>query len=215
VLRIIDSGIGMAQENLDRVFDLFTQVERGRGLGIGLALVRRLLELHGGSVSANSAGEGHGTEVVVRLPIVAQPLAEAQPDETNMTMTQDDSIRFLIVDDNVDAANTLAELLELSGCHARAVYSGDEATRVGEGVAPDIVLLDLGMPGMDGFEAAKRLRQTEWGSRAKLVAVTGWGQQADRKKTADAGFDGHLVKPVDLDVVLQLMELVESRPVPA
>jgi signal transduction histidine kinase len=217
VLRIIDSGIGMAPENLDRVFDLFTQVERGRGLGIGLALVRRLLELHGGSVSAYSAGEGHGTEVVVRLPIVAQPLAEAQPDETNMTMTmtQDDSIRFLIVDDNVDAANTLAELLELSGCQARAVYSGDEATRVGEGVAPDIVLLDLGMPGMDGFEAAKRLRQTAWGSRAKLVAVTGWGQQADRKKTADAGFDGHLVKPVDLDVVLQLMELVESRPVPA
>jgi signal transduction histidine kinase/CheY-like chemotaxis protein len=215
VLRIVDSGIGMAQENLDRVFDLFTQVERGRGLGIGLALVRRLLELHGGSVSANSEGEGRGTEVVVRLPVVAQPLAEAEPDETSVPVQHDDSVRFLIVDDNVDAANTLAELLELSGCHARAVYSGDEATQVGEGVAPDIVLLDLGMPGMDGFEAAKRLRQTEWGSRAKLVAVTGWGQQADRKKTADAGFDGHLVKPVDLDVVLQLMELVESRPVPA
>jgi signal transduction histidine kinase len=211
VLRIVDTGIGMAQDDLDRVFDLFTQVERGRGLGIGLALVRRLLDLHGGSVTASSAGSGQGTEVLVRLPIVPEPVAELESAEqdTPASADGDDLVQFLIVDDNVDAANTLAELLELSGCRARAVYSGEEATRVGEGVEPDIVLLDLGMPGMDGFEAAKRLRQTPWGTRAKLVAVTGWGQQADRKKTADAGFDGHLVKPVDLDVVLQLAALVE------
>jgi signal transduction histidine kinase len=212
VLRIVDSGIGIAPQNLDRVFDLFTQVERGlgsRGLGIGLALVRRLLELHGGSVTANSAGEGLGTEIVIRLPRLPEPRPEVSPVEMTMPTSEADPVRFLLVDDNVDAANTLAELLELSGCEARAAYSGEEATRVGEGFKPDIVLLDLGMPVMDGFEAAKRVRQTAWGSRAKLVAVTGWGQPSDRKKTADAGFDGHLVKPVDLDVVLKLVEMVE------
>jgi CheY-like chemotaxis protein len=213
VLRIVDSGIGIAPQDLERVFDLFTQVERGaggRGLGIGLALVRRLLELHGGSITANSAGEGLGTEFVVRLPCLPEPGSAVAPIEAT-TPTQDEPVRFLLVDDNVDAANTLAELLEMSGCCARAAYSGEEATQVGEGFLPDIVLLDLGMPVMDGFEAAKRVRETVWGRRAKLVAVTGWGQPSDRKKTADAGFDGHLVKPVDLDVVLELVELVEKR----
>jgi CheY-like chemotaxis protein len=212
VLRIVDTGIGIAAENLERMFDLFTQLERGsggRGLGIGLALVRRLLELHGGSVSASSAGEGQGTEIVVRLPCLMEPQVEVTPVVLSKQTSEDVPIRYLLVDDNADAANTLAELLEMSGCHARAAYSGEEATRVGDGFEPDIVLLDLGMPVMDGFEAAKRVRQTPWGSRAKLVAVTGWGQASDRKKTADAGFDGHLVKPVDLDVVLELAELVE------
>jgi signal transduction histidine kinase len=212
VLRIADTGIGIAPQHLDRVFDLFAQVDRdsgGRGLGIGLALVRRLIELQGGSVTANSAGKGQGTEIIVRLPCLAEPRADATPSESTTTTAADEPIRFLLVDDNVDAANTLAELLELSGCSARAAYSGEEATRVGEAFAPDIVLLDLGMPVMDGFEAAVRLRQTTWGTRAKLVAVTGWGQPSDRKKTTDAGFDGHLVKPVDLDVVLQLVDMVE------
>jgi signal transduction histidine kinase len=213
VLRIVDSGIGIAPQDIERVFDLFTQVERstgGRGLGIGLALVRRLLELHGGTITAHSSGVGLGTEFLIRLPRLPEPQAELALEEAT-TPTQDEPIRFLLVDDNVDAANTLAELLEMSGCSARAAYSGEEATRVGEGFAPDIVLLDLGMPVMDGFEAAKRLRTTAWGRRAKLVAVTGWGQPSDRKKTSDAGFDGHLVKPVDLDVVLQLVELVERE----
>lgn len=212
VLRIVDTGIGIAAQNIDRVFDLFTQVERGsggRGLGIGLALVRRLIELQGGTVTASSGGEGQGTEIVVRLPSLSEPRAEAASGQQEAPATQDQPIRFLLVDDNVDAANTLAELLEMSGCCARAAYSGEEATRAGEGFEPDIVLLDLGMPVMDGFEAAKLVRQTAWGRRAKLVAVTGWGQPSDRKRTADAGFDGHLVKPVDLDVVLGLVELVE------
>lgn len=212
VLRIVDTGIGLAPENLERVFDLFAQVERGsggRGLGIGLALVRRLLELHGGTVLANSRGEGLGTEIVVRLPCLPEPQAEVTPAQMETSTKEDEPVRFLLVDDNADAANTLAELLEMSGCQARAAYSGEEATRVGEPFEPDIVLLDLGMPIMDGFEAAKRLRQTAWGRRAKLVAVTGWGQPSDRQKTADAGFDGHLVKPVDLDVVLELAAMVE------
>jgi signal transduction histidine kinase/CheY-like chemotaxis protein len=210
VLRIIDSGIGIAPQNLDRVFDLFTQVDRGgRGLGIGLALVRRLLELQGGSVSAHSNGEGRGTEIAVRLPCMTEPKLEAAPVETPTATRRYEPVRFLIVDDNTLAADTLAELLELSGYRARPTYSGEEATRVGEEFEPDIVLLDLGMPVMDGFETAKRLRQMPWGSRAKLVAVTGWGQTSDRKKTADAGFDGHLVKPVELEAVLKLVGQVE------
>jgi signal transduction histidine kinase/DNA-binding response OmpR family regulator len=212
VLRIVDTGIGIAPQNLERVFDLFAQVERGsggRGLGIGLALVRRLLELQGGTVTANSPGEGLGTEIVVRLPYLSKPAAEDAAVQMTTPAPQEQPIRFLLVDDNQDAANTLAELLEMSGCEARVAYGGEEATRVGEGFEPDIVLLDLGMPIMDGFEAAKRVRQTSWGTRAKLVAVTGWGQASDRKKTADAGFDGHLVKPVDLDVVLELTKMVE------
>jgi CheY-like chemotaxis protein len=213
VLRIVDTGIGIAPQNLDRVFDLFTQVDRGaggRGLGIGLALVRRLVELHGGSVTANSSGEGLGTEIVVRLPCLSEGRVEPSRKQQSPTTARDEPIRFLIVDDNVDAANALTELLELSGCRARAGYSGEDALRLGEGFGPDIVLLDLGMPGMDGFETAKRVRQTSWGSHAKLVAVTGWGQASDRKKTADAGFDEHLVKPVDLDVVLELVALLEG-----
>jgi signal transduction histidine kinase len=209
VLRIVDNGIGIAPQNLDRVFDLFTQVDRGsggRGLGIGLALVRRLLELHGGSITANSSGEGQGTEIIVRLPCLPESRREVTPAAPSKGSTKDQPTRFLIVDDNVDAANALAELLELSGCRARAVYSGAEAMQVGDALEPNIVLLDLGMPVMDGFEAAKRVRETAWGNRAKLVAVTGWGQRSDRKKTSDAGFDGHLVKPVDVEVVLELVE---------
>ena len=212
VLRIVDTGVGIARQDLNRVFDLFTQVDRdsgGRGLGIGLALVRRLVGLHGGSATANSPGEGHGTEITVRLPCMPEQEDDAGAVEPVRMEAVDHLTGFLIVDDNVDAADALAELLELSGCRARAAYSGEEATRVGEAFKPDIVLLDLGMPRMDGFEAAKRLRDTVWGARAKLIAVTGWGQPSDRKKTADAGFDGHLVKPVDLDVVLKLISMVE------
>jgi DNA-binding response OmpR family regulator len=119
-------------------------------------------------------------------------------------------VRFLVVDDNVVLADTLVELLELSGYRARATYDGEAASRVGEEFEPDIILLDLGMPFMDGFETAQRVRQTAWGSRAKLIAVSGWGHTSDRKKTADTGFDDHLVKPVDLDAVLRLVEMIEN-----
>jgi signal transduction histidine kinase len=209
VLRVVDTGIGIAPQNLPRVFDLFTRVDhQAVGLGIGLALVRRLLELQGGTVTANSAGEGLGTEIVVRLPCSPEAQADVLPVE--LTAPRPKPCQFLIVDDNVPAADTLAELLELSDYRARATYSGEEAIRVGEEVEPDVVLLDLGMPLMDGFETAKRIRQMPWGGRTKIVAVTGWGQNSDRQKTADAGFDGHLVKPVELDAVLQLIGLDES-----
>jgi CheY-like chemotaxis protein len=144
-------------------------------------------------------------DVVLRI---APSRAEGSP-VAPASRTTERKPRFLTVDDNVVHADTLTELLGFSGCQARATYSGEEAMRVGEELKPDVVLVDLVMPTMDGFEAAKRLRQTSWGSRAKLVAVTGWGLPSDRQKTADAGFDGHLEKPVDLDVVLKLLERVE------
>jgi signal transduction histidine kinase len=207
VLRIVDSGIGIAPQNLDRVFDFFTQVNRGdRGLGVGLAIVRRLVALHGGTVTANSEGEGHGTEIVVRLACLQTPRAAVTPVEPVTPTTGQPPVRFLIVDDNVVLADTLVELLELSGYRARATYSGDSASRVGGEFEPDIILLDLDMPVVDGFEAAQRVRQTPWGSRAKLVAISGWGHTSDLKKTADAGFDQHLVKPVALESVLNLVE---------
>jgi CheY-like chemotaxis protein len=145
-------------------------------------------------------------DVVLRI---APSRAEGTPVEPT-TRTTRRQPRFLTIDDNVVHADTLTELLGFSGCRARASYSGEEAMRVGEELKPDVVLLDLVMPSMDGFEAAKRLRQTPWGSRAKLVAVTGWGLAVDRQKTAEAGFDVHLEKPVDLDVVLKLVDPVES-----
>jgi CheY-like chemotaxis protein len=144
-------------------------------------------------------------DIVLRIP---SSRAEGSPMAASRTTGREP--RFLTIDDNVVHADTLTELLAFSGCRARATYSGEEAMRVGEELEPDVVLLDLVMPTMDGFEAAKRLRQTPWGRRAKLVAVTGWSTAADWQKTADAGFDGHLEKPVELDVVLKLVERVES-----
>lgn len=210
VLRVVDSGVGIAPQHLERVFDMFARIDRlgGGGLGIGLALVRRLLELQAGRVSVHSDGEGRGTEVVVRLPCLAGQRID-DDDEQSTPKTEFEPVRFLVVDDNPVAADTLAELLELSGCSARAAYCGEAAIREGESFEPDIVLLDLGMPRMDGFETAQRLRETPWGGRTKLIAVTGWGQTSDRKRTADAGFDEHLVKPVDLEVVLGLIELLD------
>jgi signal transduction histidine kinase len=210
VLRVIDNGIGIGPQHLPRVFDLFVRVDQhGGGLGIGLALVRRLLQLQGGTVAANSGGEGLGTEIVVRIPCSTEPRIEVMPVEL-AAPRQPKPCRFLIVDDNAPAADTLAELLERSDYRAHATYSGEEAIRVGEQVEPDVVLLDLGMPVMDGFETAKRIRQTAWGGRTKIVALTGWGQHSDRQRTADAGFDGHLVKPVELEAVLKLLAAVES-----
>jgi signal transduction histidine kinase/CheY-like chemotaxis protein len=211
VLRIADTGIGIAAQNLERVFELFTQVDGGgQGLGIGLALARRLLELQGGSIGVHSDGEALGAEFVLRVPCLPPDSAGLVLERETAPTMGDKRIRFLIVDDNALAADTMAELLELTGYVARAVYSGEAAMKVGEAFEPDIVLLDLGMPKMDGYETAQQLRQTPWGSRARLVAVTGWGDASDRKKTAEAGFDGHFVKPVDLDAVVKFVESMQG-----
>ncbi len=207
VISVKDTGIGIPRELIPRVFELFTRVhaqtETGQsGLGIGLALVRRLVEMHDGSVTAQSDGAGQGSEFIVRLPLLA---AQASPGPAGSTESQPipslESRRILIADDNHDAAEALATLLELRGHDVRMVHDGMEALAVGKTFKPDIILLDLGMPKMDGFETARQMRRRSWGKRATVVALTGWGQQQDRERTAEAGFDVHLVKPVtDLDL---------------
>ncbi len=209
-LVVRDTGVGIAPEQVDRVFELFTQVAAvpdGRGLGIGLHVVRQLVELHGGLVSARSEGRDAGTEITVRLPRIEPPAPADHPPA--QIEVGDRPMRFLVVDDNVDAATLLAQQLTLSGHVAKAAFSGEEATTLGAEYAPDVVLLDLGMPVMDGFETARRIRLTPWGRSARLFALTGWGQPSDRQRTTEAGFDGHLVKPVDLEAVLAPLRRAE------
>ncbi len=206
VFMVKDDGIGIPADRIGRVFDLFTQVhgtEDGAqgGLGIGLALVRRLVEMHGGTVSARSEGTGRGTEIRVCLPLTT---AAVPADETEPGLPQVDAAplppharrRILVADDNGDAAGSLALRLELAGHEVRTAPDGLEALAIARTFQPEVVLLDLGMPAMDGYETARHLRRLDWGKQARLIALTGWGQQQDRIRTAEAGFDVHLVKPV-------------------
>jgi signal transduction histidine kinase len=198
-LRVRDNGRGIPAAQLPHVFDMFAQPHLGDrgdgdGLGIGLAIVRKLVEMHGGTVEAHSAGPGCGSEFVVRLPL----LHDMAPDGEAGTMcTALSGHRVLVVDDNADAADTLALLLDTHGARARAVYGGPAALAALPGFAPSVVLLDLGMPEMDGFDVARAIR-AEGHAHVRIVALTGWGQRADRERTRAAGFDHHLTKPVDL-----------------
>jgi PAS domain S-box-containing protein len=198
-LRVRDNGRGIPAAQLPHVFDMFAQPHLGNrgdgdGLGIGLAIVRKLVEMHDGTVEAHSAGPGLGTEFVVRLPLLHGTAPDGEPDAAGTTLA---GHRVLIVDDNADAADTLALLLEAHGARARAVYGGPAALTVLPGFAPDVVLLDLGMPEMDGFDVARAIR-AEGHAHVRIVALTGWGQRTDRERTRAAGFDHHLTKPVDL-----------------
>jgi CheY-like chemotaxis protein len=222
-VRVRDTGVGLAAELLPRVFDLFAQADRSLdrsqgGLGIGLTLVRRLAELHGGSVHADSAGPGQGSEFVVRLPVSVDSLwsvvegpaetASASPTAINH---QPSTKRVLVVDDNLDAAATLADLLDLWGHEVRTAHDGRLALEEASRFQPHVVLLDIGLPQMDGYEVARRLReQTSW-SGQRLVAVTGYGQEQDRQKSHAAGFDDHLVKPVDPNALRQLIAAIPHR----
>jgi signal transduction histidine kinase len=212
VIRVQDNGIGISKEMLSRVFDLFAQADRSLerasgGLGIGLALVRRLVEMHGGSVSAHSGGVGQGTEMVIRLPVAVgdRALPSMPPETDRLTPAPSGeppaapvtpSHRILIVDDNRDAADSMALLVETAGHSARTAYDGHQALDLASAFAPDVLLLDLGVPGLNGFEIARRIRRQPWGSKVALIAVTGWGQEQDRRRTKEAGFDAHLIKPV-------------------
>jgi signal transduction histidine kinase len=202
-IKIADTGIGIAPELVPRIFELFTQVhsksERAQGgLGIGLALVRRLTEMHGGSVSVQSEGPGRGAEFIVKLPVMASALAVLSSQRKDPgVIPQIEPQRILVADDNHDAAEALSLQLQLAGHDVRTAHDGVEALAVAQAFEPDIVLLDLGMPKMDGYEAARELRlRPVGGRRMALIALTGWGQQQDRDRTANAGFDAHLVKPV-------------------
>ncbi|MDB5899808.1 MAG: hypothetical protein JWP41_3410 [Ramlibacter sp.] len=202
-----DTGIGIPGEMLPRVFDMFTQVpgtlaRSHGGLGIGLTLVRRLVELHGGRVSAYSRGLGHGSTFTVSLPQLAQsaaaPLPTAAPADGALTtgaVAGATPSRVLVVDDNPDAADTMASLMEVFGAEVRTAREGAQALALAENFAPDLILLDIGLPGMDGYETARRLRQIP-SLHARLVALTGYGSPQDREKALAAGFDEHLVKPL-------------------
>jgi signal transduction histidine kinase/CheY-like chemotaxis protein len=203
IVRVIDDGIGMDPELLPRIFDLFVQSSRSLdrshgGLGIGLTIVSRLVKLHGGTIEAKSDGLGHGAEFIIRLPLHTSgdlPVAAAAPVGT------DRSLRILVVDDNKDAAETMAMLQELRGHVTKVAHQGAEAVAIAAGFQPEVVLLDIGLPGMDGFEVARRLRSMLETRDAFLVALTGYGTEEDRKLAKVAGFDEHLAKPADLDLL--------------
>lgn len=210
VIDIADTGVGIPATALPHLFEMFEQVpehrERARGgLGIGLALVRNLVELHGGTIAAHSDGSGQGSTFTIRLP-----LATAHDIATVSVATHPNALgaplRILVVDDNADTATSLALLLELSGHEVESANDGIEALLVAERFRPQLVLMDLGMPRMDGYSTARQMRLSPWGDGVKLIALTGWGHAADRQRTHEAGFDAHLVKPVDLAVLEQTIQ---------
>jgi signal transduction histidine kinase len=211
-ISVSDTGIGIAPEVLPRIFDLFTQLDHQTerspsGLGIGLALVRRLVEMHGGTVSAHSDGAGCGSEFVIRLPLSIER-SEAHTGESP-SAREDTSVsvgrRILVADDNADALESLAALLTLNGHEVYRAQDGQIALQAAERYLPDVALLDIGMPHLDGYEVARRIRSNPWGQGMLLVALTGWGQEADRARSHAAGFDSHLTKPVDHDRLGQLL----------
>jgi PAS domain S-box-containing protein len=218
VLSVRDTGIGIAAEHLPRLFEMFSQVtpalERSQGgLGIGLALVRGLVELHGGTVEARSDGPGRGSEFVVRLPVADVPAApEARAPAGGGPLPGGRKWRILVVDDNRDSADSLALMLEMMGHETRTAYDGPEAVEAAAAYRPDVVLLDIGLPRMNGYEVARHLRQQPWGKGLALVALTGWGQDEDKRRALDAGFDQHVTKPVGADGLEQV--LARIRPVP-
>jgi signal transduction histidine kinase len=214
VLRVEDTGIGIEPEMLPRVFEMFSQVGRpldrpSTGLGIGLALVRTLVELHGGSVSAFSPGRGQGAQFVVRLPRLAVESEETASLPVSLPKTLKPS-RILVVDDNADAADALAFMLRAAGHEVNTANDGLEALNISPVFRPEIVLLDLGMPNLNGYATAHRMREQPWGQDIVLVALTGWGQPKDRDRTSRAGFNAHLVKPVGVEELFGTLAQLRS-----
>jgi len=209
-----DNGRGLAPEHLHSIFQLFVQTESGTsapsesGLGIGLTLARSLTEMHGGSLEASSPGLGQGSTFTVRLPAVAQHAAEeaeaAREDEAG-------GLKVLVIDDNRDSADSATDVLRLLGNQVETAYDGETGIQLAHKLQPHMILLDLAMPGMDGFEARKRLREQSGASRAYLVAMTGFGNEEDKRRTRDAGFDAHLTKPVELESLVALLNEARTR----
>jgi len=208
-IAIQDSGIGIAPEKLESIFEMFSQVDRAMdrsqgGLGIGLTLVKRIVEMHGGTIEASSEGLGKGSTFVVRLPVSREHPDVEKPEPVEQL--QKPPRRFLIVDDNVDAAMTLASLLGIAGHATYVAHDGNAALKAFGDHRPDVVLLDIGLPKIDGLEVCRRIRQVPTGHDVTLIALTGWGQDHDRYRSIEAGFDHHLVKPIKLDVLMTLLD---------
>ena len=207
VISVRDNGVGIDPEQLPRVFDMFYQVgQRQGGLGIGLALVRKLVELHGGSVSATSAGPGTGSTFTVRLPgavPLATPAAPASLAAPALPPLQ--HLNVLLVEDNHDSAEMLGELLELAGARVQLAHDGESALSLGAQLEPQVILLDIGLPGMSGYDVAREVRSSSWGKDTRIVALTGWGNADDRVRSKEAGIDRHLVKPVQPNALMALL----------
>jgi CheY-like chemotaxis protein len=214
VASVIDRGVGLTPQQSDVIFDLFAQVdtsvERARGgLGIGLTLVKQLVEMHGGRVAAYSEGLGKGSRFEVRLPLRELPASMPRPAPVGVATPS--PRRILVLDDNRDAADTLAMMLELLGHEVRRLYDPLQAVEVVSEFDPDVVFLDIGMPTLSGYELARQLRALPRGNERRLIAVTGWGQPDDRRRTTEAGFDHHLVKPPELETVRQICDALPQR----
>jgi CheY-like chemotaxis protein len=207
-ISVADNGVGMSPQIVPHVFNLFLQAERSLdrslgGLGIGLSVVKRLTELHGGTVEAHSAGERMGSTFVVRLPALDAP--HSAPAGVPPTTAAHAARRILVVDDNRDAVDALAMMLKLGGNDVEIAYDGMTALATAQSFVPDAVVLDIGLPGIDGYEVARRLRARPETAHALIVAVTGYGQKEDRERSRAAGFDHHLVKPIESDALLMLL----------
>ena len=210
VIRVRDTGIGIAADQLGRIFEMFAQVDTSlessrSGLGLGLTLVKNLVEMHGGTVEARSAGVGQGSEFVVRLPLLSGPLPALPREPAVVQPVSTVPRRILVVDDNRDSADSLAMLLKLTGHDVHTAHDGLEAVEAAATLQPDVILLDIGMPRLNGYEAARRIREQQRHKGLTLVALTGWGQEEDRRRSEEAGFDSHLVKPVDLAALTKLL----------
>ncbi len=221
VLQVADNGLGIPEEMRESIFDLFKQIDRSAegtytGLGIGLTLVKTLLDMHGGEISVASEGAGRGSEFTIRIPVLHEPAGPvAQPEAgTDAPATIRPGLRVMIVDDNAAAAKMLQIVVKTTGAVVQTAGDGLEAIELAETFRPEVVLMDLGMPRMNGYEAAAHLRLQPWGRDIRLVALSGWGQESDKERTAAAGFDAHLVKPADADTLRRMLAEASDSPAP-
>ena len=215
VVTIEDNGVGIPAHMLTHVFDMFAQVDRSLeksqgGLGIGLNIVKKLVEMHGGSIVAESDGHGAGSRFVVRLPVVLTVTTDRLDDHNGVQKAKPARRRILVVDDNRDGATSLATMLRIMGNDTQAAHDGLEAVAVAEAFKPDVILMDIGMPRLNGYEACRRIREQPWGRNVVIVAQTGWGQEDDKRKSQEAGFDFHMVKPVDPAALEKLLSELQA-----
>jgi CheY-like chemotaxis protein len=206
VVSVRDNGAGIPPELMPRLFEMFSRGDLSGsappGLGVGLALARRLVEMHGGSISVRSEGAGYGADFQVRLPLTSATAVEAAWVSDGNDLSDQ---RILLVDDNVDAAESLAAVLRIKGAQVQVAYNGRAALTAFRATAPDVVVLDIGMPEMDGYQLAREIRRCATGQQTRIIALTGWGQEEDRRRAQDAGIDHHLTKPADVDALRLLL----------
>ncbi len=215
-ISIKDTGIGIPNDMLEQIFEMFTQIDRREsksqvGLGLGLTLVKSLIELHGGRITVTSDGLGQGSTFTVHLPVVPPPSQEQKATPKTEASEKSAGLRVLVVDDSSPAADTLSKVISLFGNEVRTAYNGEQALALAQEFNPQVILMDIGMPGMNGYEAAQRIRQQSNGNNILLIALTGWGQDTDRDRTREAGFDQHIVKPADPSHLRHLLVEAKNR----